>query len=883
MANVTPSAHASIVSVKDCDCATITIQLVGYPNNPADTYVVKLSRFSTNGSKLAPIEVASTYSFAAQTMTLVRTPAIIGASYWIEIFRNGVIFSNQSIIVCACDLDCGNPQILLTQDCPLVPVAAGGLLTYSGTVRNSGNVTLSNVVVLNNRSQAATITSASFVRLDATSQGNWKNVYGVDGYNIIGNAASYPSYANVTPAGKFDYTWSTSTNNIRALQKASSTDRVIATWYAPVSFSIRMNLTDGLKHRVALYAVDWDTTARTEKFDIIDTVTGVVLNSQTLSQFNGGTYLVWDLAGNITIRVTHLAGNNAVIMGLFFDPTPVFTIASLAPGASANFTGSFIAPADCSVTSFSTASGVTVCGAKVTHSLTETCTVSTTPAISIAEICPSSPILAGTTVFFGGLISNTGDVALTNIRVSSSEAGGNSVFGPFSLAPGGSTNFTGNYIASASNPKTNSSILTNIISVIVTNTTTIITTNSVVTVTNTGATMFGTINSLSSTSVDHFIVGSNFNGLAYAGEDHGYGATDFYSTRKTITGASFFDTITASTATTTDRFDASSRNFDSLAYAAPDLGYGPLLFYYLSHDNAGVSTFGSITPGGTVGVLSDHFVAGNKFDALTFAATDVGYGANLFYYVRHDSSGLSTFGTLNPALPGTMTDRFTIGTNVDALVFTDLIAPGYGANNFYFLRHDAAGLSTFGTILVTGLNTGTTTDRFQVGTNATELSFTATDVGFGPNLFYFLRAGSSGLQTNVVDTFTTNSVFTLVTNSITAYLTNNVISFTATNTITVTGFDVCQGRAVIAATQCTSSVVLPFVPITEVPGMAGGNFGFAFASEVGKYYTVQYKDSLSDVSWSTLQIVLGTGGNFVIVDPTTTQHAMRFYRVIPTP
>src|SRR5205807_5618382 len=101
------------------------------------------------------------------------------------------------------------------------------------------------------------------------------------------------------------------------------------------------------------------------------------------------------------------------------------------------------------------------------------------------------------------------------------------------------------------------------------------------------------------------------------------------------------------------------------------------------------------------GVVDDLFVVGNNFDALTFAATDVGYGANLFYYLRRDANGRSTFGTINAALPGTITDRFIVGTNFDALAFTATDV-GYGANMFYYLRHGANGVSTFGTISATG-------------------------------------------------------------------------------------------------------------------------------------------------------------------------------------
>jgi hypothetical protein len=61
---------------------------------------------------------------------------------------------------------------------------------------------------------------------------------------------------------------------------------------------------------VALYAVDYDHGSRAE----------TVLDTRTLSGFVGGVYLVWDLTGNVTLRVTNTGPQNAVVSGLFFDP-----------------------------------------------------------------------------------------------------------------------------------------------------------------------------------------------------------------------------------------------------------------------------------------------------------------------------------------------------------------------------------------------------------------------------------------------------------------------------------------------------------------------------------------------------------------------------------
>src|SRR5260370_34848315 len=52
---------------------------------------------------------------------------------------------------------------------------------------------------------------------------------------------------------------------------------------------------------------------------MVDDNTGTVLNSQTLSGFQNGVYLVWNLTGSVTVRVTNLnPSSNAVVSGLFF-------------------------------------------------------------------------------------------------------------------------------------------------------------------------------------------------------------------------------------------------------------------------------------------------------------------------------------------------------------------------------------------------------------------------------------------------------------------------------------------------------------------------------------------------------------------------------------
>ena len=88
---------------------------------------------------------------------------------------------------------------------------------------------------------------------------------------------------------------------------------------------MNVNLTDGQAHNIALYAVDWDNHGRSEQIQITNASTGAVLDTETLSSFVNGAYEVWTISGDVTITITKLTGGNAVLNGMFFDPSPTPT------------------------------------------------------------------------------------------------------------------------------------------------------------------------------------------------------------------------------------------------------------------------------------------------------------------------------------------------------------------------------------------------------------------------------------------------------------------------------------------------------------------------------------------------------------------------------
>jgi hypothetical protein len=154
------------------------------------------------------------------------------------------------------------------------------------------------------------------VKDDLSTAGNWYTAYGADGYSLAASSQSLPSYATFTQSNASLYTWASNPTDARALAVPGA-GRIAATWYN-TSFSLNIAFNDGKTHLVALYAVDYSNQNRAETIQIADPSTNNTLDSESLANFSGGVYLLWNITGQVQINVTSTAGPNAVISGVFF-------------------------------------------------------------------------------------------------------------------------------------------------------------------------------------------------------------------------------------------------------------------------------------------------------------------------------------------------------------------------------------------------------------------------------------------------------------------------------------------------------------------------------------------------------------------------------------
>ena len=301
---------------------------------------------STNGSGVATISGVSLSGIGAGSY-----PAGVGASFAGDASYGSSSGSNSLTIAKASQtITFGPLPNKTTSDPPFtvsatassglpVSFAASGQCTVSGdavTITAAGSCTITASQAGNSNYDAAlsvpqtfTITSsgggggtsATFVRVDTTTQGNWRGTYGANGYNIAAETPSYPSFVQVlsSPAPAETWVWDSAPSDSRAPQRPSGIGRIASCWYTVSSFAHDLNFIDGLSHQVALYVLDWDASSRIERIDVLDAATGAVLDTRTVSGFTGGQYFVWTVRGHVIVRVSWISAVNAVGSGLFFD------------------------------------------------------------------------------------------------------------------------------------------------------------------------------------------------------------------------------------------------------------------------------------------------------------------------------------------------------------------------------------------------------------------------------------------------------------------------------------------------------------------------------------------------------------------------------------
>jgi uncharacterized repeat protein (TIGR01451 family) len=254
--------------------------------------------------------------------------------------------------------------------CPAAPVPVGQPLFFSGTVSNSGNATLTNVVVVMN--QPSTNTP-------------------VFGPITLARGESAVFIASLTAPVD-------SCQNLLAPIFTARADSGCTGAHVASSFTPQCPVITTPRLSVVKYC-----PANPVPPGGLLTFSGTVSNS-----------------GNVTLT------NIFVFNDRPSNNTPVIGPITLAPGAATNFSGSYTVCPECCgpYVDTLTAIGKDRCtGNTVTASGSASCAGSTTPMIAVTKNCPPAPVSIGNPLTFTGSISNSGNVVLNNVIVTDSQAG----------------------------------------------------------------------------------------------------------------------------------------------------------------------------------------------------------------------------------------------------------------------------------------------------------------------------------------------------------------------------------------------------------------------------------------------------------------------------
>ena len=286
---------------------------------------------------------------------------------------------------------CAEPAIVVTQTCPPAAAAPGGVLTFSGTVTNTGNIPLTNVTVVTDRLLTdGGVLVASFLTLTSGEVRSFSGSYLVP-TNVCSLTDTLTAQGTTLCGGVV-------TANVTRTCAVTNTPRLALTKTCPV----------------------------------VPPAPGQML------VFSGTVTNIGDGAVENIVIVNSQPTNNA----------PVKIVARLEPGQGVSYSGSYLVPTNvCSLTDTLTARGFDVCGTAVTASATSMCAVTNSPRLVLTKTCPEIPPMPGQQLIFSGTVTNTGDVAVTNIVIVNTQPTNNTPVKVVArLEPGQGVSYSGSYL-----------------------------------------------------------------------------------------------------------------------------------------------------------------------------------------------------------------------------------------------------------------------------------------------------------------------------------------------------------------------------------------------------------------------------------------------------
>ena len=118
--------------------------------------------------------------------------------------------------------------------------------------------------------------STTLASVSQAPQGGWVGSYGSDGWDLFGwngtgssgDYSSLPAGVSVHVLQGARYQWANPTSDVRALESPDTTTREATTLYDGSTISVRIDFTNAYTGNLHLYAVDWDSSGRSETITV---------------------------------------------------------------------------------------------------------------------------------------------------------------------------------------------------------------------------------------------------------------------------------------------------------------------------------------------------------------------------------------------------------------------------------------------------------------------------------------------------------------------------------------------------------------------------------------------------------------------------------------
>lgn len=166
--------------------------------------------------------------------------------------------------------------------------------------------------------------SATFVRIDSTTLGDWTTAYGSSGYFIPGLPPVFSKQTTWDIKGDV-FVWAYETDDPSGLLRLDGASRYSAVDYYSWDAGLHANLVtlDGQPHQLALYFFDSPTIRRAVKIRIYDAYTQNLLIEKNTDPIQTGIYFVFNAQGPLHIELLPLDDWEPILGGLFLDgPLP---------------------------------------------------------------------------------------------------------------------------------------------------------------------------------------------------------------------------------------------------------------------------------------------------------------------------------------------------------------------------------------------------------------------------------------------------------------------------------------------------------------------------------------------------------------------------------